>query len=323
MTLHIQAFQCHLVEGQGSGLVHAQHGRRPEAFDGGHAPGEDSATAGDAPGAEGHEHGEDDGEFFGQDCHRQGDPSEQSLLPDGGPAAPGEGIGDHHHGAGAQPHNSQDPNQPPSLLLEARGFRLHLLQGLADLAELCLRASPDDVHHPLTGGHQGSREQGWQVIPPGDVEGLGLGRGHLANGDRLPREQGFVHGQIDAGPENGIGRNAIPFRHDHDISGNHVPASDSLLFATPDHQGPGAGKIPQSFQGMLRPPFLDDGDAHDHKDKPEEHEGILRRSHQQVEGARRHEQQEHGFADHLPGDGQDAAVLTGRQFVGPFARQAE
>ena len=70
----------HPVLGEGTGLVHAQHGRRTERFYRGNLPGQ-YIFLGDPPRTKRKEDGQDYGEFFRKDCHGKGDPCKEPLDP--------------------------------------------------------------------------------------------------------------------------------------------------------------------------------------------------------------------------------------------------
>ena len=70
----------HLVHGQRARLVDAQDGRRPQGLDSRHAPGQDLVLR-HAPGAHGHEDGQDHGELLRQDAHGHGESGQEASLP--------------------------------------------------------------------------------------------------------------------------------------------------------------------------------------------------------------------------------------------------
>jgi hypothetical protein len=94
------------------------------------------------------------------------------------------------------------------------------------------------------------------------------------------------------------------------------------LLAIPDDQGAGAGQVPESLESPLGLTVLVDGDAHDHENETQEHQGFFQLSHPQVEGPAGDQKQEHGFPGHFQHNGPDATLLSGREFVVSLLFQA-
>jgi hypothetical protein len=91
--------------------------------------------------------------------------------------------------------------------------------------------------------------------------------------------------------------------------------------AIADDECPGARKVPQGVQRALGSLLLDDGDGHDHEHETDQHQGIGRLAHEQVDDSRGNEHEEHGLAHDPETDGQQTALLLGGKFVGSLLRQ--
>ncbi len=142
--------------------------------------------------------------------------------------------------------------------------------------------------------------------PPGRSRAGRAGRGQLAHGHGLAGQQRLVGGQVDAlragarRPARGRPRPGPPGRR----ATTSRPAMRRRC-AVADHQRPRARQVAQRLQRPLGAPLLDDGDAHDDEDEAEQHQGVRRLAHGQVERARSDQHEEHRLADHLQGDGQE------------------
>jgi hypothetical protein len=175
-----------------------------------------------------------------------------------------------------------------------------------------VKSSPENFRDPLASSHKRARKKRRQVVSSRGIKGLRHGSRPFPNGHRLPSEQGFVNRKIDSSPQDGIGRHPIPFGHHQDVTRHHFSPWNAVLLPIPYHERTRAREVPESFEGVLGPTFLDDGDPHDHENKPKEHQGILGFSHQQIECTRRDEHEEHGFSNNLPGDCKQSTPFLGR-----------
>ena len=69
------------------------------------------------------------------------------------------------------------------------------------------------------------------------------------------------------------------------------------------------------------PALLEGRDRHDDDDETEQDQGFAGIPHHQVDAAGAEQQQEHRFANYLPGDVAQGAALADTQFVRPFTRK--
>src|SRR5690606_38614786 len=101
--------------------------------------------------------------------------------------------------------------------LQYRRLHLCLLEGLAYLSELGSWTCCRDFDDALARGHQGSREHGGQVVTARSIEGASVRRRHLANGNRLTRQQRLVGGKVQRLPEQTVGRYAVAFGEHYEV----------------------------------------------------------------------------------------------------------
>ena len=306
----------HAVHGQRPRLVHAKHGSGTEGLDGGGAAREDFAFR-DPPGAEGEKDGEHYGKFFRHHCHGQGEPRQDA----GDPVAPGQPVDDHDEDAEEQPRERKGADQAAGLLLERRPLLLHRLERLSDLAEFAPKPGGLHTTDPVALHHHAPRIDEGQVIPAGPSDRRYPVPRRLANRYGFPRQEGFVHREVRARQEQGVGRDAVSLGEDQQVVPDHLPSRDSPPLPVADDQGPGAGEVAQRLQGALRLPFLVQGDPHHDEDEAEEHQRFLHVSQDEVDRAARDEQEEHRLADDAEGDCENGAPLRRGEFVVPFLPQ--
>jgi hypothetical protein len=67
---------------------------------------------------------------------------------------------------------------------------------------------------------------------------------------------------------------------------------------------------------------LDDGDRHDHEDETDQHQGIGRLTHHEVQDSRSAEHEKHGLSHNPETDGQQIALPLGYELVGSILRQS-
>ena len=156
------------------------------------------------------------------------------------------------------------------------GLGLNLLQGLPNLAEFGTPTSAHYLRDALARGHQSSGVYGWQIVAAWPFEALRVRRRGLPDRDRFSGKERFVHAQIDGAPEDGVGRHAISFGEDEDVTAGDLAAGYAAADASPDDKSAGAGQVAQGVQSPLRAALLDNRDRHDDEDEPKEHQCVAR-----------------------------------------------
>jgi hypothetical protein len=137
----------------------------------------------------------------------------------------------------------------------------------------------------------------------------------LADRRRLAGQQRLVELEIALREHGGIGRHAVAFGQHDDVAAHHLAPGDAPLLAAAHHQRPRARQIAQGFQHTLGALLLVDGDAEHHQHEARQHGGLAHVAQHEVNGARRHQQQEHRLAQHLERDDQRGAMTRTGQLV--------
>jgi len=115
--------------------------------------------------------------------------------------------------------------------------------------------------------------------------------------------------------EQPVGRDAIPFGEDHEISSYNLTPRDAPALAVTDHESARAREIAERLERMLRASCLNDRDCHHYEHEAEQHQRVGWLPEEKVHNARRHEHEEHGLAHHLEDDGEQVALLLRRKLV--------
>jgi len=312
-----QARHRHPVLGQGAGLVDAQHRGGTEDLDGGEAARQDLAAR-QAPGADGGEHSEDDGEFLWQHRHRQGNAGEQRLQR----IAAAHQQQAHQQGTDRAAQQCKAARQARGLTLQSSGRRRDRAQRRPEAADFAPGAGGADLRQPMALHHQGS---GIDPGQSGATRGRGrcaIRRGQLADRDRLSREQGFVDHQGGRCQQQRVGRHAVALAQFDKIAGDQLARGNpAQRAAAPDERGRRT-QVAQGLQRAFGAPFLDQGHA-EHQHHHAEQEGALARlTQQQVEHGSSCQQQVHRLARGIGGDPAPAPGPGVGQAVGPVPCEA-
>jgi len=164
------------------------------------------------------------------------------------PALPGHAIGDYHQQAETQSKQGKSADQAIGLFLKCCALGLDLLQSLSNLAHLSVHSRGHSYSHPPALHHQAAGVDERQIISAGPghdgrlFQALGANFSHRG---RLAGKQRFVGGEVGAVEQDGIGRHAVSFSQDDQVSRDHIPSCDPFLHTVPDDQGPGAGEVSQ------------------------------------------------------------------------------
>ncbi|MNS39976.1 hypothetical protein D3C72_722770 [compost metagenome] len=305
--------QPHAVFRQGARLVDAQKRRASEGLHHGRSAHEDVLLR-QAPRAQGHEDGQHHGEFLGDQGDRQSEARQGAAQP----VLARRRVDDGHHSAEYDRQEPGHADQTPRRLLQGRRRLPFLAQRLADAAH---RRAGSRLHHlgdPVARHDQGSGEQ-----PRPAVASIGA-RGRRAGGrraaarrrDRLPGQQGFVHGHDQGRQEFQVRRNPFALPHQDDVPRNEVTGREALFPALAKHAG---GRFRHGAQRLERPfaaRFLSHGQT-DRYDRAGGQEQPLRSmAEHEIEPGGRQKQEDHRLAQGAEQDGRHAPAARLANFIG-------
>ncbi len=313
LTRQGQPRHAHAVLGEGARLVHAQNRGRPQGFERGHAPRQDVVT-GHAPGTQGQEDGQHDGEFFGQQGHGPGDGGQRGLNP----IATGQAHAQQDRDPQHQHAGRHAPNHDTGGFLQRRAPGLDQAECAADAADFAVRASRQHLGEALPLHDQGAREHAAGAVIARWRHGPGrrpVG-GLLVHRQGLAGEQGLIGLQVVGLDQHAVSGHAVPFQQHHEVARHQLLGIDALSLAIADDQGPGAGQVLEGVQRPLGAPLLHQGDAHHGHDRDHQGQALLPVSDQEVQHQAGHEQQEHGLARHLQRRTPQRPGLLGGQGIG-------
>ncbi len=138
----------------------------------------------------------------------------------------------------------------------------------------------------------------------------------LPDRDRFPGQKRLVHGEVD--------RTASEWRS----PARDLPRRGRGCRCGQPRARQCAGEFPRGSRGRAgwtgratRRAHAPLRDCHDDEDEAEEHQGIGRFAHDEVEAARGHEHEKHRLADDIKGDGEEPALLLRGQLVRSFLLQ--
>ncbi len=144
----------------------------------------------------------------------------------------------------------------------------------------------------------------------------------LADRHGFAREQRFVGPHAIGRHQQGIGRHAITLAELEQVAAHHVAPGDALRLAVADDQRARAGEVAQRFDGALGLALLVQRERHGDDHEAEQRQALLQVAEDEVERARREQQQEHRLAHRLGRDRQQRAVLPAGQRIGAVLGQA-
>ena len=233
----------HPVQGEGAGLVHAEHGGRAQGLDRRHAPGQNLVLR-DAPRAEREEDGQHHRELLRQDGHGEGDPRQEALEP----VAAGQAVDDHDDRAQGRGRRWRRSGRCPVSLC-SRVLRASRSAGPR-------RSSPSRYAAPSTGPRRspvpgrpacrrrrtaGRRRRARSACTP-------PGPGIFPDRDRLSGQERLVDGDAGGGEEDTVGRHAVALGEDDDVAAHHLAPRDAPLLPVADHKRSRAGEVSQRLQ---------------------------------------------------------------------------
>ena len=314
----VQRGERHPVLRQRAGLVDAQHGRRSQHLERRHVSCQ-HAVAGDAPGAEPQEDGEDDGQLLRQDRHRQRDAGKDRLQP----LAVHQPVGERDQHAQSRAPPCDALHDAGGLPLDARGFGPDRREHAADPSQRGLRAGREDARHALALHDERAGEHERRLLASRRAHALhGFRRGELAYRHRFAGEERLVHRKIRRAANHRVGRDAIALGEHEKVADHDLAPGDAPLLAVADHERPRARQITQRLERTLALAFLDERDADDHEHEREQHRRFALVAQQQIDDAAGDQQQEHRLAHDVGRDREHAPRLRRGQFVGTVAREA-
>ena len=310
-------FLHHLaVEGEGAGLVGADHRHRAQGLHRRQAA--DQGGALHHPlGADRQGHGDHRRQALRHDRHRHRQAHlqqiEQALAQQ-----PAEG---HHHGHQGEGGAHQHVGQAIEPLLQRGGFPSRRVDHLGDLAQFGLHARGGDHRLAATAHHLGALEQAVQTLQHrgGGFQHQGGLLGHrlrFSGEGRLPQAQ-LGHLQ-----QAGIGGHPIARLHPDQVAGHQLLARQPLPDAVTAHGHQGLGHVAQGLQCLLGPAFLQV--AQQGVEPHDQHDGdrilgepLGGESHRGGHGRHRQQHDQHHVAELVPEDAQIAAPRLELQPVRP------
>jgi hypothetical protein len=259
----------HPVLGEGARLVGAEHGRGAERLEGGEAARED-AVAGDPPGPDRHEDGQDDGEFLRDHRHRERDAGEEPVEP----RAAQQAVQDEQSGADDEAECRERLHERRHLELQCGAARLDLGQRRAEASDLAPGPGRPHLRDPAPADDEGSGPRARAVVAARPFVRFDDPRA-LSNRCRLPGEERLVDLQSRGLDQGGVRRDAVSFGEDDDVAAHHLSTEDTSPLPVADDQRSRAGEIPERGDGASGPPLLDDRDHHDDEHRGGEQERFL------------------------------------------------
>ena len=257
----------HPVLGERAGLVGAEHGDRAQGLDRGRAPGQ-HAVAGDAPGAEREEDGEDDRQLLGQERHRQGDARTGSRAASRPRSA-----------RGSRPARPTAPGRAMARRVTRRATSRSSGVLVVSISPSAAPIWPSSEAGPVAtisasgvaGRRPGSRRRGRRgaAVAAGRPERRGLGRqvgrGLLDDRHRLAGEERLVDRGRRAGAHQGVGGDAVALGDQDDVAGHQQAGVEAGPGAVAADHGVRARQVAERVERALGPALLDDGDADDER----------------------------------------------------------
>ena len=148
-----------------------------------------------------------------------------------------------------------------------------------------------------------------------------LRRDPLAHGNRLAGQQGFIHHEVVALGQQGVGGRPLALLQHQQIPPRHLDARDALARPIADHQGARARQAAQGLQHALGAGLLHDGDDDGDEREGEEDQRLLQIAQQQIEQAAAQQQRQHGLAQHVEHDAEGRAPISGGRLVAALRRK--
>ena len=245
----------HLVAGQRTGLVGADHRRGTQRLDGRQLA-HDGIGGRHASHADAQPHGDDRRQRLGdgRDRQRHGEQeeAEDDVEGEGGRT---EQPGGEHDGADAEHDDAEALAGAVEFLLQRRRLDLGGFKQAGDAADLGRHAGADDNRAAAAIGGDGAGEQHVAAITEADVgvDGLRL----LGHRRAFAGQRSFVRPQVGALDDARIGRDLVAGLDHHDVAGNDFVGRDPPSFAVANHGRFGSGKGHQRPYRLLGPRFLD------------------------------------------------------------------
>ena len=271
----------HLVLGQGSGFVGADHLGAAQGFHSSQPP-DHRIAFGHIGHADGQHHGDHRGQSLRNGRHRQRYRHHEGIQNHLQVEVPGhDQVEYENEHADAQHQLGQHPAQFFQLPLQGRLLLLGLGQGTGDFAHLRIHAGVGDHGFAPAINHGGAHVAHVLPVTQGDVTLLlaeAQGFQHLVHRHRLPGEGGlfyFERGVFDYPP---VGRDCVAgFQHNH-VPGHQLVGVKCRQFSIPQHLAGGGSHGLKGFNGRFRLTLLEDSQngVEQHHGEDDDHLGPLR-----------------------------------------------
>ena len=263
------AFDGHLVTGQRTGLVGADHGGGAQRLHGAELL-DDGVVLGHALHAEREHDGHDGGQALGHGGHGQRDGQQQRVddVLDAGEAFGDEQGHDHQRGDDAH-GDTEDLRDVRELLLQRGGLILGLGEHVGDLADLRVHAGAG--HDGAAGalGHGRAVEHHVGAV----AEGLGAFQRLRLLADRhgFAGQARLCDAQRGGGQQSAVGGDGVALAEHDDIAGDDLGGVHAHDLAVTQHRGLRGSHLGERGHGLFGAGLLniaehgvDDQDQHDH-----------------------------------------------------------
>ena len=280
-----------------SRFVGAENRGRSEVLDCGHPP-RQHVHPGHPPCPEREEDREDDRELLRQNRHREGQTGEQPAEPVGLERAEEDDDRD----AQENPDRCQCPHDAARFELERRRAGDDRLESSPDLPHLRCRTDGRHARDALAARYERAGVEVRPVIAARPRGKRGPGRGQLAHGNRLARQQRLVDEQAQTRDESRIRRNALALTEDHEVVDYDLAGGHPLLASIADHPRFRARELLQRGERALGLLVLIQRDGDHHEDRREKRRGLAEAADDGIKRSGRHEQEDHRLSNDLEGD---------------------
>ena len=258
----------HLVLGERARLVGADDGSAAEGLGGRKAP-DQGVAAGHVSGRECEDRSHEHRQHFGNRSDDQGHRREEAVDQ-----LEADGIAEREvESAEAQDADHEHFREVGDLPLQRSRRFLGLPNQAGNLAELGVLCGSGDDTMGRAPGQKRAAECHAGLVGRGEM-GLIHCLDLLANGNRFPREEGFVGMGVLHVEEAQIRGDLVALVQQDDIPGHDLPCQDDLLATVPPHRTGGHHHPLERFQRSLRLAFLEEAEQCVQDDHTEDHGGI-------------------------------------------------
>lgn len=226
----------HTVLRQRAGLVGAEDCGRAHRLDGRRAPGE-HANLRDTPGAHGEKDREDNGKFFREQRHSNGDSGEQGVEP----SAPNEPIKQEDEYGDGEAADRRETDDPCGLLLQAWSLGLQHGERAPDLADPGARAGGGDARQSAPMCQDSAGIDLRLIVAAGfGCHGIILNSRALAHRHRLPGQKGLVALDLARLQQKAIRRDPVTLFEDEKVAFHHIAAGNLYRHPIPNDERAGS-----------------------------------------------------------------------------------